>query len=54
MSNPLDYLERYKIAQRVNFTGMEIDLVAEHLDKNEIAYIECKAKEKLNSSEIAE
>lgn len=44
--------QRYKITQRVNFTGMEIDLMAEHLDRDETAYIECKAKEKLESNEI--
>ncbi|MEW5950042.1 MAG: restriction endonuclease [Thermodesulfobacteriota bacterium] len=44
--------QRYKITQRVNFTGMEIDLIADHLDRNERAYIECKAREQLESNEI--
>jgi len=44
--------QRYKIKQRVNFTGMEIDLIATHLDRNEQSYIECKAKEQLESNEI--
>src|SRR3972149_7221755 len=44
--------QRYKIKQRVNFTGMEIDLIADHLDRNETAYIECKAREQLESNEI--
>lgn len=45
--------QRYKIKERVNFTGMEIDLIAEHFDRsNEEIYIECKAKENLSSAEI--
>ena len=31
--------QRYEIRQRVNFTGMEIDLVAKHRDRSETAYI---------------
>jgi len=44
--------QRYDITQRVNFTGMEIDLIAKHKDKLETAYIECKAREKLESNDI--
>lgn len=44
--------QRYRITQRVNFAGMEIDLIADHLDRNERAYIECKAKEQLESKEL--
>ncbi|MDP3048754.1 MAG: restriction endonuclease [Thermodesulfovibrionales bacterium] len=44
--------QRYTIKQRVNFTGMEIDLIAQHLDRNETAYIECKAREQLESNEL--
>lgn len=44
--------QRYDIAQRVNFTGMEIDLIARHKDRAETAYIECKAREKLESKDI--
>ena len=44
--------QRYDITQRVNFTGMEIDLIAKHKDRLETAYIECKAREKLNSDSI--
>jgi hypothetical protein len=44
--------QRYEIRQRVNFTGMEIDLVAKHRDRSETAYIECKAKERLSSENI--
>ncbi|MDZ7830273.1 MAG: YraN family protein [Desulfobacterales bacterium] len=34
--------QRYKIIERVRFTGMEIDLIADHLDTNERAFVECK------------
>lgn len=44
--------QRYDITQRVNFTGMEIDLIAKHKDRSETAYIECKARERLNSDDI--
>ena len=42
--------QRYNITQRVNFTGMEIDLIAKHKDRDETAYIECKARERLEAS----
>ncbi len=44
--------QRYDITQRVNFAGMEIDLIAKHKDRSETAYIECKARERLNSDDI--
>jgi restriction endonuclease Mrr len=44
--------QRYEITRRVNFTGMEIDLIAKHKDRSEIAYIECKARERLTSDDI--
>ncbi|AZS13978.1 restriction endonuclease [Paenibacillus lutimineralis] len=45
--------QRYIVKQRVNFTGMEIDLIAKHNDRNnEEIYVECKAKEKLSSNDI--
>lgn len=44
--------QRYDITQRVNFTGMEIDLIAKHKDRSETAYIECKARERLISNDI--
>jgi len=44
--------QRYDITQRVSFTGMEIDLIAKHKDRSETAYIECKAREKLESKDI--
>lgn len=46
-------LHRYEVSSNVNYTGMELDLTAEHKDKaNELLYVECKAKEKVSSSEI--
>ena len=44
--------QRYKIRPRVNFTGMEIDLIADHKDRSETVYIECKAKDRLDSDDI--
>lgn len=44
--------QRYSIKNRVNFTGMEIDLIATHKDKTETAYIECKARGRLEATDI--
>ncbi len=44
--------QRYEISQNVNFTGLEVDLIATHKDSGELAYIECKAKEKVKSEDI--
>ena len=45
--------QRYDINQNVNFTGMEIDLIATHKDrKNETAFVECKAVQSLESKDI--
>lgn len=44
--------QRYEIVPNINFTGLEIDLMATHKDRDEKAYIECKAREKVNSSEL--
>ena len=44
---------QYKIRKNIRFTGMELDLIAEHKQrKNEILYVECKAKEKVSSTEL--
>ncbi len=44
---------QYKIRQNIRFTGMELDLLAEHKQRtNEILYVECKAKEKVSSIEL--
>ena len=46
-------IHQYKIRQNIRFTGMEIDLLAEHKQrKEEILYVECKAKEKVSSIEL--
>ena len=43
----------YEILGNINFTGMELDLIAKHFDRpQEVVYVECKAKEKLASSEV--
>ena len=34
--------QRYKITERVRFTGMEIDLIADHIDTRKRAFVECK------------
>jgi hypothetical protein len=44
---------QYNIKQNIRFTGMELDLVAEHKHKaNETLYVECKAKDKVSSIEL--
>jgi len=46
-------IQQYKIRQNIRFTGMELDLLAEHKQRrNEILYVECKAKEKVSSIEL--
>lgn len=40
------------IKSNINFSGMEIDLVAKHRHNNETLYVECKAKEKVSSDEL--
>lgn len=45
--------QRYKVKERINFTGMEIDLLCEHLDRNEKAFVECKAREDLSANDIS-
>lgn len=44
--------QRYKVHSDINYTGMEIDLIAKHMDRQETIYVECKAKEKVTSDEI--
>ena len=34
--------QRYRVTQRIRFTGMEIDLLADHLDTGQRAFVECK------------
>lgn len=43
----------YDIKQNVRFTGMELDLIAQHKHKkNDSLYVECKAKDKVSSIEL--
>jgi hypothetical protein len=42
----------YQIKQNINFTGLEIDLLAKHIDRKETLLIECKAKNKPRSTEL--
>ncbi len=44
--------QRYEIIERVNFTGSEIDLLCKHIDRNESAFVECKARDALSSTDI--
>lgn len=44
--------QRYDIVPNINLTGLEIDLMATHKDRDEKAYIECKAREKVNSIDL--
>lgn len=46
-------IHQYEIRGNVNFSGMEIDLVAEHKHTRENLYVECKAKEKVSSDELS-
>lgn len=46
-------LHQYDIRSNINFSGMEIDLVAEHKHNKESLYVECKAKEKVSSDELS-
>ena len=43
---------QYDIRGNINFSGMEIDLLADHKHKKETLYVECKAKEKVSSDEL--
>jgi len=42
----------YEVRGNINFSGMEIDLIADHKHKQETLYVECKAKEKVSSDEL--
>lgn len=46
-------IHQYDIRGNINFSGMEIDLIADHKHKSEILYVECKAKEKVSSDELS-
>lgn len=45
--------QRYKVQGNVNYTGMEFDLLCQHMDRtNETVLVECKAKDKLSADEM--
>jgi len=44
--------QRYQVEANINYTGMEIDLIAKHMDRNETAYVECKARDKIDSGDV--
>ena len=45
--------QRYKVTRQVHFTGTEIDLLCEHLDRpGERALVECKARLTVNAADI--
>ena len=46
-------IHHFEIRGNINFSGMEIDLVANHKHTNESLYVECKAKEKVKSDELS-
>ncbi|RYZ29894.1 MAG: ATP-binding protein [Chitinophagaceae bacterium] len=46
-------LHQFEVRGNINFSGMEIDLVASHKHTNESLYVECKAKEKVSSDELS-
>lgn len=46
-------IHQYNIRGNINFSGMEIDLIAKHKHKDETLYVECKAKEKVSSDELS-
>lgn len=43
---------RYDVDTNVQFTGSEIDLILNNRDRDEVIFVECKAKESLSSSDI--
>ena len=44
--------QNYEVRGNINFSGMEIDLIANHKHREETLYVECKAKEKVSSDEL--
>lgn len=44
--------EGYTLTQNINFTGLEIDILAKHKTRDETLIVECKAKEKPKSTEL--
>lgn len=46
-------IQQFDVRGNINFSGMEIDLVAQQKHTNETLYVECKAKEKVTSDELS-
>jgi Holliday junction resolvase-like predicted endonuclease len=46
--------QRYDVTERVRFTGMEIDVLADHKDTRQRAYVECKFARDPFSSEVVD
>jgi len=46
-------IHKYEVRGNINFSGMEIDLVAQHKFTAETLYVECKAKAKVSSDELS-
>ncbi|MDH6535621.1 hypothetical protein D0T51_12045 [Parabacteroides sp. 52] len=46
-------LHQYKVKGNINFSGMEIDLMAEHKHTKDSLYVECKAKDKVSADELS-
>ena len=45
--------QRYQVVERVNFTGTEIDLLCQHLDRpGDTALVECKARSSILSADV--
>src|SRR5258707_15681328 len=45
--------QRYRVSRQINFTGTEMDLLCEHLDRHtEQAMVECKARANIVSGDI--
>ena len=45
--------QRYQVVERINFTGTEIDLLCQHLDRpQDTALVECKARSGIVSADV--
>ena len=44
---------QYNVKGNINYSGMEIDLIATHKHKSELLYVECKAKPRVSSDELS-
>ncbi len=45
--------QRYRVVQQINFTGTEIDLLCDHMDRqDDHAIVECKARTSIDSADI--